>query len=111
MVTMIILAVLAAFGVLSVLWALLGFLLPGQRGTAMVYLWRDYGEGEQALRHFGWLRDLGLLRCPLLLIDCGMTEEERARVLTNRPGVEICTLEELPSRLEQERKEVGRTGT
>lgn len=111
MATMIVLAVLAAFGVLSMLWALLGFLLPGQRGTAMVYLWHDHGEGEQALRHYGWLRDLGLLRCPMLVIDCGMTEEERTRLLKNRPGVEICTLEELSSRLEQERKEVVGTGT
>lgn len=107
MATMIALVVLAAFGCLSVLWALVGFLLPGQRGTAMVYQWRDHGEGEQALRHYGWLRDLGLLRCPLLLIDCGMTEEERTRLLKNRPGVEICKLEELLSRLEQERMQLG----
>jgi hypothetical protein len=111
MAMMIVLVALAAFGGLSVLWALFGFLLPEQRGTAMAYLWRNHGEGEQALRHYGWLRDLGLLRCPLLLIDCGMTEDERARLLRHRPDIEICTLEELPSRLEQERKKLDGTGT
>jgi hypothetical protein len=111
MATMVILTVLAALGCMSVLWALFGFLLPGQRGTAMVYLWRDHAEGEQALRHFGWLRGLGLIRCPLLLVDCEITEEERTRLLKNRPGVEICTMEELPSRLEQECQKLGRTGT
>ena len=111
MATMIVLTVLAAFGVLSVLWALFGFLLPGQRGTAMVYLWREPGKAEQALRNYGWLRDWGLIHGPLLVIDCGMTEEERARLLKGRQGVEICTLEELPTRLEQERKRFDGTGT
>ena len=107
MATLIVLAVLAAFGVLSVLWVLFGFLLPGQRGTAMVCLCRNGAEEEQVTRHYGWLRDLGFIRCPLLLIDCGMTEEERARLLGHKQGVEICTLEELPSRLEQERETLG----
>ena len=111
MATMIVLTVLAAFGAVSVLWALFGFLLPGQRGTAMVYLWREPGKGELALRNYGWLRDWGLIRGPLLLIDCGMTEEERTRLIKGRQGIEICTLEELPSRLEQEREKLGGTGT
>ena len=106
MATLIILAVLAAFGVLSVMWALFGFLLPGQRGTAMVCLCRGDGAEESVLRHYGWLRDLGLVRCPLLLVDCGITEEERTRLLRLKQGVEICTMEELPSRLEQERKKL-----
>lgn len=107
MATLIILAVLAAFGALSIIWVLFGFLLPGQRGTAMVYLCREDGIEEQILRHYGWLRDLGLVRCPLLLIDCGMTDEERTRLLKNKQGVEICTMEELSSRLEQERNRLG----
>lgn len=107
MATLIILAVLAAFGVLSVIWALFGFLLPGQRGTAMVCLCRGDGEEEIVLRHYGWLRGLGLVRCPLLLVDCGITEEERTRLLHLKQGVDICTMEELSSRLEQEREKLG----
>lgn len=108
---LIILAVLAAFGALSALWALFGFLLPGHRGTVMVCLCRGEADAEPVLRHFGWLRDWGLIRGPLLLIDGGMTDEERMRLLSRGHRVEFCTMEELPSRLEQERKELGRTGT
>ena len=107
MATLIILAVLAAFGVLSVMWTLFGFLLPGQRGTVMVCLCRGDGEEEPVLRHYGWLRDLGFVRCPLLLVECGITEEERTRPLSLRQDVEICTMEELPSKLEQERIKLG----
>lgn len=108
---LIILAVLAAFGAFSVLWALFGFLLPGQRGMTMVCLCRGEGEDEPILRHYGWLRDWGFVRCPLLLVDCGMSEDERDRLLKGRSGIEICTQEELASRLEQERKNVGGAGT
>ena len=107
----IILTILAAFGALCALWALFGFLLAGQRGAVLVCLCRP-GHGEEAvIRHYGWLRDLGLLRVPLVLIDGGLTEEERARLLKCRQGVVICDPEELPSRLEQERNRLDRTGT
>lgn len=107
MVAWIVLAVLAAFGVLSVMWALFGFLLPGQRGTVMVYMCQGSEETEPVLRHYGWLRDMGFIRCPLLLVECGITEAERTRLLSLRQDVEICTMEELPSKLEQERIKLG----
>ena len=107
MIIWIILTVLAAFGALCALWALFGFLLPGQRGAAVVCLCRDDAREEQIIRHYGWLRDLGFIRAPLLLVDGTMTEEEQARLLKCRQGVEICTMEELPSRLEQERNRLG----
>jgi hypothetical protein len=107
MVIWIVLTVLAAFGLLCVLWTLFGFLLPGQRGAVLICLCRGAAHEEQIIRHYGWLRDLGLLRAPLLLVDGGMTEEERIRLLKCRQGVEFCRLEELSSRLEQERNAVG----
>ena len=103
MTAFLIFGVLAAFGALAVLWALLGFLLPGQRGTAMVHLCR--GKQEAAVRRWSWLRDLGLLHCPLILVDCPPCERER--LARNRHGVEFCGLEDLAARLEQERKSVG----
>ena len=103
MTTWIILTVLAAFGALCVLWALFGFLLSGQRGAAVVCICRGDAREEQIIRHYGWLRDLGLIRAPLLLVADTMTQEERTCLLKCRQGVDICTMEELPSRLEQER--------
>jgi hypothetical protein len=111
MASWILLSVLAAFGVLCVIWALFGFLLPGQRGTVLVCLCHPGNREEAIIRHYGWLRDLGLLKAPLVLIDGGLTEEERARLLGCRQGVEICSPEELFSRLEQERNRLDGTGT
>ena len=105
MAAFIIFGVLAAFGALAVLWALFGFLLPGHRGLAMVYLCR--GREEAVVRRYIWLRDLGLLHGPLILVDCALPEEERLCLIGNRHGVEFCDLEALSARLEQERKNVG----
>lgn len=102
---MIVLIVLAAFGVLCALWALFGFLLPGQRGAVMVCLCRGGGHEDALIRRHRWLRDLGIVRCPLLLVDCGLTDAERYRL--EKPDVEICDLAALPVRLEQERERLG----
>ena len=110
MVIWIVLTILAAFGALCALWAVFGFLLSGQRGAVMVCFCRPGNREEAVIRHYGWLRDLGLLRIPLLLIDGGLTEEERARLLKCRQGVSICGPEELFSRREQERNRLDGTG-
>ena len=104
----IILIILAAFGLLCAVWALFGVFLPGQRGAVMVCVCRGAAEEEQILRHCAWLRDLGLFRGPLLLVDAGMTPDERSRLLRCGRGGEICTTEELASRLEQERNRLDR---
>lgn len=86
---------LAAIGALSVLWALFGWLLPvcgrgwilcpaepDRPGFVPVYL---------------WLRSLGLVKCPLILADLGLSRKQR-EYFTEK-GIEICSLEELPERL------------
>lgn len=102
MAALIVLCVLAAFGVLSVLWVLFGFLLPGQQGTVMVHLCR--GREEAAIRRYRWLRDVGLLHSKLILVDSVLNGEERERLCGRGHDVEFCGLEELSARLEQERK-------
>lgn len=89
----IVLVILAAFGLLCALWVCLGFLLPGQKGVVMVY--RCRGESVDALvRRYRWLRDVGLIRCPLIIIDDGMSDKQR-KLLENRPGVRVCDVAEL----------------
>lgn len=102
---MIVLIVLAAIGVLSILWAMLGFLLPGQRGAVLVCMYHGNGKEEALIRRYRWLRDVGLIRSPLVLVAETPQETETERLL--KQGVELCSREELEDRLEQERKRLG----
>jgi hypothetical protein len=88
----VIILVLAAFGMLCALWTLFGWLVRPGRGMIMVCLSRDY---EMANRYHRTLQGLGLLDCPLIFIG-----DEPCP-----PGLdaEICTLAQLVARLEQER--------
>ena len=101
----IIIAVFAAFGLLFVLWSMLGFLLPGQKGMVMVY-YADGTELENTIRYYCWLRDMGLLRCPLIVVDGGLTDRQY-QMLLRKQGIEICGSQELTDRIEQERKKLG----
>lgn len=109
MAALIVLTILGAFGLLCALWVLFGFLLPGQRGAAVVFLCRGEAGEEAVLRRYHWLYNVGLVRCPLILVDCGLCREERNRL--ERYHIILCTPEELQDKLEQERTHLGRTGT
>ena len=98
---MIILGTLAAFGCLSLLWVLLGWLLPGGRGAALVCVGvPDVG----VLSRVRWLHSLGLLQLPLLVV----TEAEVPEAMWD--GMEYCSGEGLLARLEQERMDGYGTG-
>lgn len=96
----VILGALAAFGLLSILWAAMGWLLPGGRGMALVCV----GEPDAGiLARYRWLRSLGLMACPLIVVA-----EDAAPVPSD--GVEICEPGNLLSRLELERVKIDGTG-
>lgn len=95
MVWMFLLCFFAAFGVFSALLVLAGVLLspcgegwllyPGRSGKSLfveIYL---------------WLRGVGLVTCPLILADFGLSELEKKQYWEQ--GIEICGLAELPRRL------------
>ena len=86
------LAFLIGFGLLSMLWCLLGWLLPDGRGGVLVCM--DIPD-EGILNRYRWLRSLGLLRCPLVAV-CGDT------LVTSPSDIEISSREDLLARLEQE---------
>lgn len=97
MIWLLILSVLAGFGVLCLLWTFLGFLLPGQKGLSMVYVCR--GEPVDALlRRYRWLQDMGLIRGRLILVDAGIPEDQK-KLLVERMNIEICTREQLADRV------------
>ena len=72
----ILLAVVCAAGLALVGWWLFGLLLrplPGREAKVVI---PGRGEGEdleQQVRSFLWLRGLGLLRCPIVIADAGLT--------------------------------------
>lgn len=82
----VILGILAAMGLLSLLWALLGWLLPGGEIFAV----------------FKLLKGLGLLKCPLIAV----TDEDYRHF----DDTERCSPEELLPRLIEERKRFDGTG-
>lgn len=104
MAVMIVLTVLAGFGALCVLWAIFGAWLPGYRGTVMICLCRC-GEEEAVIRRYRWLRGMGLLRCPLVLVGSTLSQEELHRL--RKHDMDIHTLAELCAGTEQERESVG----
>lgn len=88
----ILLGSLAAFGFLSALWALFGWLLPGGRHGVLI----SFDDGKRSfVRRYLWLRRVGLLSCPLILVE---PEGLDAGYLTAQ-GIEICTWEEISFRL------------
>lgn len=90
---------LAAIGLLSVLWALCGWLLPGGRGCVLVC----YGTPDEGIcSRYRWLRGTGLLSCPLVAVD--------AEQMPPGTDLEQCTGEQLVDRLKQERNYGTGTG-
>ena len=77
-------ALFCAAGLALALWWLVGRLLrpiPRQKLCALVP-GRGDGEGlEQSVRAFIWLRSLGLLSCPVVIADAGLTSAGRELAL------------------------------
>ncbi len=97
----VIVGVLAAFGALCVLWVLFGCLLPRPGGCKLVYVCD--GREEAVLRRYFWLRDLGLLRCPLVLIGSRLPEGRRQQIALKCRSVYFYTPEEW---IEQEKNHI-----
>ncbi len=96
-----VLAAACAAGLAFVGWWLFGLLLrplPG-RGARVVLPGRGEGEGlEQQVRSFLWLRGLGLLRCPIVIADAGLSPAGRdlaSRLTARWPEVSLWPAEDL----------------
>ena len=96
---MVFLGTMAAFGCMTAIWLLLGWVLPDGKGCALVC----YGEADTGiLSRYQWLRGIGLLQVPLVIVSGDLSNDKQ------RCGMEICSPEALLSRLEQERVSVVR---
>lgn len=101
----IILGAFAAFGVFSCLWAIGGLFIPKARGLS-IYICPEGAACDGAVLRYRWLHGLGIVKAPILIVNSALTVPEQRRVSQKHPYIEFCSLEELPSRLELERKEV-----
>lgn len=101
-----ILGTLAAFGAFCALWSCFGFLLSGDKGCVMVCLCPPEDQALACVRRYHRLKAWGLFRGSLVLVDGGLGPREREK-LADAAGCEICSLEEIPARLELERKRLG----
>lgn len=92
MMWMLILAVLAAFGVLSICWALFGWFLPACQDGWLLFPGKSGSCGFVGI--YLWLRGAGILKCPLVLADFDLSEPEK-RFFQDQ-GIEVRSLAELP---------------
>ena len=99
------LALACALGLALTGWWLMGLLvrpLPGHEARVLLPV-RGEGERlEQQLRGFLWLRGMGLLRCPVMIIDVGLTPRGRElalRLAGRWPEVVLWPAEDLPDYL------------
>lgn len=97
-----VIGVLAAFGMICILWMLYGGLLGRTQGGVLVCLC-DGSREEALLLRYSQLRSAGLLCCPLILADSSLSLREQEILCRRHPGVEFCTMEQLPQRLEMEK--------
>ena len=94
-------AAVCLLGLGGLLWWLWGRLLRpiARQPVYVLLLGEGDGEGlEQTLREFMWLRGMGLLQAPILLVDDGLTPEGRelALALSRRwPNVRLRRWEQL----------------
>ena len=75
---------LAAFGLVSLSWLVLGaLLLPGRCAVRLTVPARGGGEGlEQTVKGLLWLRRAGLLRGEIVIEDCGLDGDGAALART-----------------------------
>ena len=72
------LTLLAVLGLVLLVWVLFGRMVCPMPGRELVVVLpaKDHGSTlERDIRGLMWLRSLGLLRCPVVIADMGLTPE------------------------------------
>ena len=92
----VLLMMLAAFGLFCCIYCTVGFFLSNDRRPLLICLLPRDHHPDGAIARYRLLRDLGLVHGPLLIMGTG-AEDMGA-------DIEFCTAQELPARLELERK-------
>lgn len=83
---------LAAFGLVCAVWVLCGLVQPKQGKGTLCFI----GTGALTVaRRYIWLREMGLIHCPLVLLD----PVDADREWLEGQGIELCSREDLAARL------------
>lgn len=96
---------MAAFGILSAVWCLLGWLLPSGGEVTVCPAKADV---HAVVRRYLWLKGMGLIRGPLLLADRELSAAERFWM--EKHGIAVCLPEEMLRQLGMGEKEFDGTG-
>ena len=102
-------AFFAATGFLTLLWLAFGRLLTPPQGTSpAVVLLPAQGDGDEldlAISHLNWLQGGRITRFSIVLVDLGLTEQGRARVLAlmeREPTLRFRSPEGLPQLMKKD---------
>ena len=107
MLTDVLLTALCILGLAFLAWWLMGRLLRPIPAPGVRALIPGHGDGdalEQTVRSFIWLRGMGLLDCPIVIVDVDLTSvgRELALRLTARwPGVILWPADHLADHISQ----------
>lgn len=113
MVLTIMIACLAACGVLLILWTMVEALLmplPTEEAVLVLPLSGDGAQVEQQIRGCRWLREHRGLRARLLLVDQGLTPEGQIQVellIRGQEGERLCAASQVAEYLELEKEKLG----
>lgn len=83
---------LAAFGLMCAVWILWGLFLPGRAKGYVLYAGEDVLFAAQ---RYLWLREMGLIHCPLLVLEPDACHREWLEA----QGIEICSRSAMAQRL------------
>ena len=81
---------LAAFGLLCALWVAFGLLLPA-RVKCHAAVVCSAGSEIWVIRRFCRLRELGLTKSDLTILDCGLTARQRRVIQKRYPFIHFST--------------------
>lgn len=104
---MIVLGLLAAWGLLYVIWFLFGWLVSEKLSATTVVFRRNDQFADGIILRWRWLRSMGLLCGKLIVVGQTISDTERKILRDHYPDVEFCSMEALPALLELERNHLG----
>lgn len=90
MIWYIFLGFLAAFGLLCILWILFGFLLPGSVRCRIAVIC-PRGREIATIRRFCLLREFGLLRFELVVINSALNPRQKRFIAEKYPFIRFCS--------------------